>query len=103
MEKKGGIQSYFFSNKELKLLKSNTFWLSETPDQISMGWDAALERVCIYDRFFQNKNGKELWIFNTHFDHIGDLAIVNAVKLILSKIKYLNKTQIPIIIKGTLI
>jgi len=65
-----------------------------------VGWDAALERVCTYARFFQNKNGKEFWIFNTHFDHIGNLARANAVKLILSKIKYLNKTEIPVIITG---
>ena len=99
-KKEGEFSPIFYSNKELKLLESNTFWLSETPDQISVGWDAALERVCTYARFFQNKNGKEFWIFNTHFDHIGDLARANAVKLILSKIKYLNKTEIPVIITG---
>ena len=64
---KGEYSPIFYSNKELKLLESNTFWLSETPDQISVGWDAALERVCTYARFFQIKSGKEFWIFNTHF------------------------------------
>ena len=74
-KKEGEFSPIFYSNKELKLLESNT-------------------------RFFQNKNGKEFWIFNTHFDHIGNLARANAVKLILSKIKYLNKTEIPVIITG---
>ena len=97
---KGEYSPIFYSNKELKLLESNTFWLSETPDQISVGWDAALERVCTYARFFQIKSGKEFWVFNTHFDHIGNLARSNSVKLILSKIKYLNTAEIPIIITG---
>lgn len=99
-KKKGEYSPIFYNNKELKLLESNTFWLSETPDQISVGWDAALERVCSYARFFQIKSGKEFWVFNTHFDHIGNLARANAVELILSKIKYLNKTEIPVIITG---
>ena len=52
------------------------------------------EYVC----FFQIKNRKEFWVFNTHFDHIGNLARKNEVKLILSKIKNLNKAEIPFII-----
>ena len=99
---KGEYSPIFYSNKELKLLESNTFWLSETPDQISVGWDAALERVCTYARFFQIKSGKEFWVFNTHFDHIGNLARSNSVKLILSKIKYLT-LFIPLIFLGLLV
>ena len=55
----GEYSAIYYKNKKLRLEKDETFWLSETPDQISVGWDAALERVCTYARFFQNKNGKD--------------------------------------------
>ena len=48
---KGEYSPILYQKNNLKLLDSNTFWLSETPDQISIGWDAALERVCTYARF----------------------------------------------------
>ena len=30
------------------LLEGDTFWLSETPNSISVGWDASMERICTY-------------------------------------------------------
>ena len=46
--KKENSALFFIIIKELELLESNTFWLSETPDQISVGWDAAPERICMF-------------------------------------------------------
>ena len=37
---KGEFMSIFYNKKTTKLLKWGTFWLSETPDVPSKGWDA---------------------------------------------------------------
>jgi len=101
-KKKGEFSPILYHTKNHKLLMSNTIWLSKTPDKISVGWDAAMERICTYG-LFQNKTSQEkIWIFNTHFDHIGVKARKNSAKLILKKIKELNTERLPVILMGDL-
>ena len=45
-EEKGEFSALYFKRDKFKVLKKRTFWLSETPDQPSKGWDAALPRIC---------------------------------------------------------
>ncbi|MGI9541307.1 MAG: endonuclease/exonuclease/phosphatase family protein [Flavobacteriaceae bacterium] len=97
---KGEFSPIVYNFKNLKLEETSTFWLSETPEEISIGWDAALERICTYARFEHIQTGKQFWVFNTHFDHRGDNAREESVKLILKKIKALNDMRLPIIITG---
>ncbi len=97
---KGEASDIFYKKERLVLLKENTFWLSETPNQISKGWDAALNRICTYALFKDKINKKEFWVFNTHLDHVGEIARTNAIRLILSKINALNTTKYPVIFMG---
>ena len=90
----------YFDESKYNLLLSNTFWLSKTPENISVGWDAAMERICTYGLFKQKNDGSKVWVFNTHFDHIGNVAREKSVDLILSKIKDLTKDKDQIIITG---
>ena len=97
---KGEYSPVFYRKSALNLLESDTFWLSETPEQISVGWDAALERICTYARFEHRQTKKQLWVFNTHFDHVGVKARAEAANLILKKIKQLNPSGLPTVITG---
>lgn len=97
---KGESSNIFYKKDRFKILQQNTFWLSETPNQISKGWDAALNRVCTYALFQDNKTKKNFWVFNTHLDHIGELARTNSIQLILSKIKELNTKNYPVFLMG---
>ena len=99
-KKKGEFCPIFFNKYRFELIESETFWLSETPEKISVGWDAALERICTYARFKDLENNREFWVFNTHFDHIGVKARNESVELILKKIKEVNKGKIPILLTG---
>ena len=47
-------------------LEAGTFWLSETPNVPSIGWDAALPRTCTFVRLEHKKTNKKLLIFNIH-------------------------------------
>ncbi|WP_396195077.1 endonuclease/exonuclease/phosphatase family protein [Flavobacterium sp.] len=99
-EGKGESSNIFYQKNRFKVLLENTFWLSETPDKISKGWDAALNRVCTYALFKDHKTKQTFWVFNTHLDHMGELARTNSILLILSKIAALNTKNYPVFLMG---
>jgi endonuclease/exonuclease/phosphatase family metal-dependent hydrolase len=99
---KGESSNIFYNKKRLKMLLNDTFWLSETPSEISLGWDAAYKRVCTYALFKDVKTKQLFWVFNTHLDHVGEQAKINGIKLILSKIKEVNNKNYQVIFTGDL-
>ncbi|RIV42231.1 endonuclease/exonuclease/phosphatase family protein [Flagellimonas pelagia] len=97
---RGEFSALFYNTKKLKVLKQSTFWLSETPDVPSKGWDAALPRICTYGLFENKADGSKFMVFNTHFDHVGVTARAESSKLILKKMKELNPDGLPVILTG---
>ncbi|WP_417369679.1 endonuclease/exonuclease/phosphatase family protein [Flavobacterium beibuense] len=97
---KGEFSAIFYNKSKYTMLENHTFWLSETPDVPSKGWDAAYNRVCTYGLFENNKTKQRIWIFNTHFDHVGNVARTNSVKMITDKIKEVNKDNLPFAVTG---
>ncbi|WP_367773451.1 endonuclease/exonuclease/phosphatase family protein [Flavobacterium sp. WC2421] len=97
---KGESSNIYFKKDKFTILDSSTFWLSDTPNEISMGWDAACNRVCTYALFKDNKTKQFFWVFNTHLDHIGEVARTKGIELILSKIAALNTKKYPVIFMG---
>ncbi|KQT21869.1 endonuclease/exonuclease/phosphatase [Chryseobacterium sp. Leaf404] len=97
---KGEFSAIFFDTQKLQVVKSGTFWLSETPEKPSKGWDAALNRICTYAFFKDLKSKKEFLAMNIHFDHIGNLARVKSSELILRKVKELNPKNLPLVLTG---
>ncbi|WP_312195917.1 endonuclease/exonuclease/phosphatase family protein [Epilithonimonas vandammei] len=96
----GEYSAIFYDKNKLEVIRSGTFWLSETPEKPSKGWDAAYNRVCTYAFFKIKKTGKQFLAMNLHFDHVGDVARVNSAKLILEKIKELNPKNLPLTLTG---
>jgi endonuclease/exonuclease/phosphatase family metal-dependent hydrolase len=96
----GEYSCIFYKKDKYTVIEQSTFWLSPTPDVPSKGWDAALNRVCTYGLFRNNKTKKLVWVFNTHFDHIGKLARLESAKLIINKINDLNRKNYPVIVTG---
>ena len=99
-KKKGEFCAIYFDTTRYVLLKNSTFWLSETPDTISVGWDAALERICTYGLFKDRITKEEFLVFNTHFDHIGVVAREKSSELILKRINKINYQSLPVILMG---
>ncbi len=97
---KGEYAPIFYNSEKWKLLKYNTFWLSETPNKISIGWDAALERICTYALLEEKNTSKKIWVFNTHFDHQGEKARKKSAELLIAKIHQLNTENYPVILMG---
>lgn len=63
-----------FDADRFDLLDDGTFWLSETPDEPSVGWDADLPRLARHVRLHDGRTDRELVHVNTHFDHRGERA-----------------------------
>lgn len=96
----GEACTIYYKKDRFQVLQSNTFWLSETPNVVSRGWDAACNRVCTYALFKDLKTKKTFWVFNLHLDHMGEVARVKGVQLVLSKIKELNTKNYPAFLMG---
>lgn len=96
----GESVTIFFRTERFEMTESRTFWLSETPNEISKGWDAAIRRICTYVRLRDRRTGQILLVLNTHFDHIGPLARRNSAELVSKKISELNKDKQPVILFG---
>lgn len=97
---KGEFSAVFFKTKKFELLEQGTFWLSSTPGTPSKGWDAAYPRVCTYGKLKEKSTGKEFWVFNTHFDHVGTKARKKSTRLIHEQIELLKKDKDPVILMG---
>ena len=96
----GEYSAIFYKKDNLKVLESSTFWLSETPQKVSMGWDAVCNRVCTYALFKNKRTKQKFWVFNTHFDHVGEIARKASAILLIQKIKELNTKNLPVILMG---
>jgi len=98
----GEASNIFYKKERFQLKDSGTFWLSETPDVVSKGWDAAYNRVCTYVLLKDKKRKKQFWFFNTHLDNVGVTARRKGIELILSRMKEMNTSNLPVIFTGDL-
>src|ERR1700741_823273 len=85
-KEKGEYSAIFYNAERFEVKRQSTFWLSPTPDTVSKGWGANINRVCTYGLFESKKNKKLFWVVNTHFDHQSELARLESAKLIMKKI-----------------
>lgn len=99
-KQKGEYSPVFYRRDRFELLDSGTFWLSETPDKVSYGWDAACRRVCSWGYFKDKLTKKKFWFFNTHMDHKGKIARVEGAKLVISKINQMCGKGAKVILTG---
>lgn len=86
-DKKGEFSPVFYLKKRFELIETNTFWLNEHPEKLGYGWDARFNRVVTWAKFRDKKTDKEVVIFNTHFDHQGEIARRESAKLVLRKVE----------------
>lgn len=80
----GEFSAIFYATDAYELIAGtdSTIWLSESPSRPSTAWDAALPRILTWGKFRSKGDGREFFVFNTHFDHIGDTARAESANLI---------------------
>lgn len=99
-EDKGEFCPIFYKKDKYKLLDSDTFWLSETPDKVnSKGWDAALPRIVTWVKLKDVKTKQEFFFFNAHFDHKGKEARLKSAELLMQQTKRIAG-KVPFFVTG---
>lgn len=98
----GETVAVFYLRDRFDLIDSGTFWLSETPDRVSRGWDAACNRTVTWVGLRDRMSGRTFFYFNTHLDHQGKQAREESVKLIVSKIREIAGPRASVILGGDL-
>lgn len=87
-KEKGEASAIFYDTVRLQLLQTDMLWLSLTPNVPgSKSWDAAITRMVTWAKFKDRKTKKIFFAFNTHFDHIGQVARKESAKIVLNKAK----------------
>lgn len=99
-KKEGEHMSIFWNKKTVSMLKWGTFWLSETPEKPSKGWDAECFRTATWALMKDKKTGKKFYFVNTHLDHKGTEAQKNGLKLIVDRIAEINPDGLPMVLTG---
>ena len=79
---KGEMNAVFVRRSAFSINSYKTLWLSETPEQVSIGWDAALNRTVTIVSLKSKSTGQNLSFLNTHFDHMGQRARKESAALI---------------------
>ncbi|MBQ5591525.1 MAG: endonuclease/exonuclease/phosphatase family protein [Clostridia bacterium] len=95
----GESNNIFYKKDKYELVDSGDFWLSKTPDVPSRDWDSACYRICTYAVLKDKATGFVYAHFNTHFDHVSDVAQAESVALISSKIAEIAP-DIPVVLTG---
>ena len=96
----GEIMAIFYNKKTVKLLKWGTYWLSDTPDEPSKGWDAACFRTATWALLKDKASGKKFFYVNTHLDHVGWEARRKGLALIVERIAAMNPKGLPMVLTG---
>ncbi len=90
----------FWRSDQFREVRSGGFWLSETPDCRSIGWDAALVRGVTWVRLTWGSGGLEVLHLNAHLDHMGEEARAESSRLILRQVEQLAEPGVPVILSG---
>lgn len=98
--KEGGESTAILYRKKRFVTEEKiTLWLSETPLIVSKGWDAMFKRTVTVIKFKDLLSSNEFYYFNTHFDHVGEIARTESSRLLINEIdKY--STNYPVLLTG---
>lgn len=91
----------FYKTKRFTIKDYGYFFLSPTPEAMSLGWDAAFRRMCVWTKLYDKNSQQAFYVFCTHFDHMGVQARVESAKLIVQQINEIAGSY-PVLLVGDL-
>lgn len=96
----GEHMAIFLKKDRLEFTDKSTFWLSQTPDSVSLGWDAACYRTVTVAVIKDKQTNRQMLYLNTHLDHMGLVARAQSTRLLASLASKYATPGIPILIGG---
>lgn len=98
--KAGEMNPVFFRKDRFDMVRTITFWLSDTPDVPgSKGWGASLPRIVTWMELVDKNSHEHFFYFNTHFAHDSDSARIMSSKILLREVGKIAE-GFPFIITG---
>ena len=91
-----------FRADRFELLDYGSFWLNEDQTPEKKGWDAEYVRTANWVKLRFRKSGQIIFLFNTHFDNIGDKSRQESSELIVEKIKEIAGSGAVVFLTGDL-
>ncbi len=85
-ETQGEFVPIFYLSDVFEVIEEDTIWLSETPNEVSIGWDASTYRIMSSVTLQNKETGEKITVHNTHLDHEGGEARSQSIHLILETI-----------------
>lgn len=95
----GEMLGILYKKDIFEVVETSFIWLSETPNEPSLGWDAAHKRICITTKLYDKIHKNYLYFSCTHLDNKGVLARKNSSKMVADTIATQGETC-PAIIVG---
>jgi len=90
----------FYDTMRFECFGGGTFGLSEKPDVPGCrSWGSACTRIASWGKFRDRKSGKLFCHYNTHLDHVSEVARVNGIKMVVAHASR-NCGPIPLILTG---
>ena len=84
----GEHSAIFYNKTKFEVINSGDFWFAENPNVPGKGWDATCcNRICSWVHLKEIESNKEMFVFNSHYDHEGVEARRNSSLLLMSKIE----------------
>jgi len=98
--KDGEMNPVFYRKDRFDMIRTKTFWLSETPEVAgSQAWGAGLPRIVTWMELVEKETHEHIFYFNTHYAHDSDSARILSSSLLLAKVDSIV-TEFPFIITG---
>jgi endonuclease/exonuclease/phosphatase family metal-dependent hydrolase len=100
--KGGELNPVFYRKDKFDLVRTITFWLSETPGfPGSRAWGSYYPRIVTWLELVQKETNKHFFFFNTHFAHDSDSARIMSSRLLKDSVSEISG-EYPFIITGDL-
>jgi endonuclease/exonuclease/phosphatase family metal-dependent hydrolase len=91
----------FIKKNTFEFCKSGDLWLSETPEIAgSRSFESAFPRLMTWTKLQLKESAKNLFIVNTHLDHIKSETRVHQIKVLAHEIKRVWDQHTPLVIMG---
>lgn len=98
--KQGEMNPVFYRKEKFDMVRTITFWLSESPDVPgSISWGSSLPRIVTWVELVDKTDHQHIFFFNTHFAHDSDSARIMSSKYLLHAVDSIAGEQ-PFIITG---
>ena len=97
---KGFSMVIFWRKDSYKLKKCGRYFLSDTPYEVSKGWDSNHYRTTSWVHLSDIVTGRTFYCFNTHLDHRGSLAKENGVLKNVEMMRKIAGSRSPVILMG---